>query len=95
MQSGRWGFGYPDTNHNFTTTGSSQQTAAFHAQTVVVRIACNQAVRVAFGSNPTATSTSMLITGGAVEYFITRGGHKVAVIQDSTAGACTVTEMTA
>lgn len=89
----RWGFGQEFLTHNFTTSGSSQATPAFNAQTQVVRIACNQAVRVAFGSAPTADANDLLIPSGGIEYFVVAPASKVAVLQDSAAGSCTVTEM--
>lgn len=93
--SGRWGFGYPGTNHAITTSGSSQQTSAFGAQTTVVRVICTQNARIAISDNPTASSTSMLIGAGVPECFVVKGGDKVAVIQDTAAGNFTATEMTA
>lgn len=95
MKEGRYGFGYPTDTQSITTTGASQASAAFSDVSIAIRIACTQATRVAFGTAPVATASSLLLTAGDVEYFVVRPGSKIAVLQDSVAGSLTVSEMTA
>jgi hypothetical protein len=59
-------------------TSASTQSAALAAK--VIRIAGISDLRLAFGSNPTATTTSMLLPAGGVEYFRFLPGEKVAVL---------------
>lgn len=65
-----------------TTSGSSQQSAAFNTATEVVRVkAVGGAVLVNFGANPTATANSTHLADGEVfEYFTGGVAGKVAVI---------------
>lgn len=93
--SGRWGFGYLGAVQSFTSTAASQATTAFNAQTTAIRVATTQAIRVVINDAPTALATSTLMPSGAVEYFVTKGGDKLALIWDTAAGNVTVTEMTA
>lgn len=60
--------------------GVSAQSNAFNSATEFVRVHTDEPVRIAFGSNPTAASTSMRMSAGATEYFGVKAGHKVAVI---------------
>jgi len=84
----------PGTVQNFTTSGSSQVSAAVGNTTSIVRVAVNQDTYVATGSEPTATTGSMLITAGGVEYLaVTPGVTKIAVLQVSDAGRASVTEL--
>lgn len=63
-------------------TGVSAQSVTFHAQTQIVRLHCDEACRVLFGPDPTATATSIRMAANQTEYFgIPIGlGYKVAVI---------------
>ena len=65
-----------------TTSGTSQQSSAFATTTKVVRIKpVGGAVLVNFGSNPTATTSSMYLADGeSFDYFSGEAGYKVAVI---------------
>jgi hypothetical protein len=84
----------PGTVQNFTTSGSSQAGNAVGNTTAIVRVAVNQDTYVATGSTPTATTGSMMITAGGVEYLaVTPGITKVAVLQVSAAGRASVTEL--
>ncbi len=63
--------------------GTSAQSNAFNAQTKVVRLHTDAICSVAFGSNPTATATSMRLPADHTEYFAVTPGHKVAVISNT------------
>lgn len=65
-----------------TTSGTSQQSAAFSSGTKVARVtAAGGAVRIKFGANPTATAASLYLADGDSFDFFTGGSTvKVAVI---------------
>ena len=84
----------PGTVQNITTSGSSQQSSAVGSGTTIIRIAVNADTYVAIGSNPTATTSSMLMPAGDVEFLVATGGvTKVAVLQVSAAGVASITEL--
>lgn len=58
------------------------QSAAFDSATRFVRINTTDDVRVEFGENPTAGSTSLRLGAGATEFFGVLPGHKLSVIAD-------------
>jgi ferric-dicitrate binding protein FerR (iron transport regulator) len=65
-----------------TTSGTSQQSAAFAATTGAVRVTVTGGdVRIKFGEDPTATAASLLLADGeSFDYFSGGAGGKVAVI---------------
>lgn len=65
-----------------TSSGTSQQSSTFAVSTEIVNISSyGGPVRVAFGSNPTATANSLLISDGqSIQYAPIGGTDKVAVI---------------
>lgn len=65
-----------------TTSGTSQQSAAFNTATKAVRVAVSGGnVRIKFGTNPTATAASMLLADGDSFDYVSSGAPvKVAVI---------------
>lgn len=67
--------------------GSAQSTAVTDES--IIRIVSESDIRVAFGTNPTATSTSTLIPAGVVEYFRLNVNDKVAVLS----GVANITTM--
>lgn len=85
----------PGTVQNITTSGSSQATAnAVGSSTAIVRVAVNQDTYVALGSTPTATTSSMLIPAGGVEFLaVVPNTTKVAVLQVSSSGVASITEL--
>lgn len=83
---------YPGTNQNITSTGSSQQSNAFGDDVSLVRIYCETDTYLAMGSNPTASTSSMIIPGGGVEYLCVNPAEKVAILQVSSAGKVTITQ---
>ena len=67
------------------TFSTSTQSAAFSAQTNIVRIHTDATCAIAFGSNPTATAASggtgsPRLVAGQTEYFGVNPGDKVAVL---------------
>jgi acyl dehydratase len=61
-----------------TTSGTSQQSAAFAGDTKWIAISSEAAVRVALGTNPTASATTRYVTAG-MSYLAVTGGTKIAV----------------
>lgn len=61
----------------------SVQSAAFNSGTSFVRVHADAVCSIAFGSNPTASATTMRLAAGAVEYFSVVPGHKIAVITNA------------
>lgn len=59
----------PGATQTVTYAGASAQSVAFAATTVLVRIQCDSICNIAFGSNPTATVTTIRLTAGQTEYF--------------------------
>ena len=84
----------PGTSQGLTTTGTSQQCAAFTANVSIVRVAVNQDTYLAIGTNPTATVNSLLMPAGSVEFFAVDSTDLIAVLQVSVAGRVSITELT-
>ena len=57
---------------------------AFNTATRLVRLTADSVCSVKFGTNPTASATTMRLEAGAVEYFAVQpgAGMKLAVIQN-------------
>tara|TARA_B100000508_G_C11258568_1_gene179935 strand:+ start:168 stop:464 length:297 start_codon:yes stop_codon:yes gene_type:complete len=77
-------------------TGSSAAIANGHSADIRdVRIVCTVDAYVEFGSNPTATTNSLIIPAYTPEHFKVQPGDKVAfLIVGSTTGQARVTELT-
>jgi hypothetical protein len=81
-----------------TTSGTSQQSAAFGAHTSEVRLVCfgTNGCYVSIGDNPTASdadNTSFILPPNVVEYFHVSPGQRVAVLQHTGASNLCVSEM--
>lgn len=84
----------PGTVTNITTSGTSQATAAVASTTGIVRVAVLEDTYVAVGADPTADDTCMVIAAGGVEFLaVTPGTSKIAVLQVTTAGIASITEL--
>lgn len=70
----------PKTTQKVTSSGSSVQSSAFGANIEYVRIVADADCHIAFGVNPTATTSSIYVPVDDVEYFKVSPGEKVAVI---------------
>lgn len=65
----------------FTASASNQQSSAFNARTNFVRVAATTAVKLQFGSNPDATSgTVIVMLANSTDYFGVEPGEKLAVV---------------
>jgi hypothetical protein len=81
----------------FTTSGTSQPTAAFGSQTYQIRVSTGaQSAFIKIGDGtPTAASTgdSAEVPANTIDYFSVSPGQKLACVQGSGAGLLSVTEM--
>lgn len=69
------------THQTVSVSGTSVQSTAFNAQTVLIRLYADAAMCVQIGTtNPTATATSLPLNANQTEYFIVRPGDKLAAI---------------
>jgi hypothetical protein len=82
----------PGTYQKVTTSGTSAQSSATQGTTTIVQLYADQDCYVAFGSNPTATTSTMFLPLGQILYVGVTPGHKIAVIQSTTAGTLFITE---
>lgn len=71
---------------------SSTQSSTLGATTKVVRLVSTTDCYVAFGSNPTATSSDLLLVAGVVEFFRVDPGSKIAALKVATAGLLSIAE---
>lgn len=77
---------YPEVANQFmTASGSSQQSAAFGANTRFIRVNCDTAISIEIGANPTATTTTARMAANQTEYFSVPFGKsfKIAVIDNT------------
>ena len=84
---------YPTASQNVSFTGSSAQSSAVAMTTWQVRLIADNDCYVAFGSNPTATTSGTWLPATSPEFFAVRPGDKIAVIQKSASGTLNVSEM--
>ena len=61
-------------------SGTSAQSAAFNKQTAMIRVETDSVCSIAFGTNPTATTSNMRMNAGDCEYFSVQPNQKIAVI---------------
>jgi hypothetical protein len=74
----------PGTDQTPVVIGAvSLQSAAFGANTRIVRIHTDAICSIAFGSNPTATTNTARMAANATEYFGVKPGDRVAVIANT------------
>lgn len=71
-------------SENITTSGTSQASSASSVGNELVRVSVTGgSIRVLVGANPTATTASILVLENTTEYFDTKNGDKVAVIDNA------------
>lgn len=68
------------TVQNVAIAGASAQSAAFNANTNIIRINTDAICAVLVGSSPTALTSSTRLVVGQTEYFGVKAGDKIAVI---------------
>ena len=72
----------PMSSENITSSATSAQSTVFDPECSFIRISTDTTVRIAFGSNPTATATGFRLPADVTEYFGVTAGQKVAVIDE-------------
>jgi hypothetical protein len=79
----------------FVMSVGSQATAAFGAQTYIIRVATGaQPAFIKIGDGtPTAAATDLVMGANQTEYFAVTPGQKCAVFNGGTAGSISITEM--
>lgn len=73
-------------------TGSAAASNAFGANTRVVRITATTDCFVAISANPTATTSSVYLPAGVVEYVRVNPSDKISAIRRAADGTLYVTE---
>lgn len=89
----RKGAYYPATTQGFTSSGASQQSGALQSTTNIIRIAVNQDTYIEIGTSPTATSNSLMMPAGSVEFLVVEPTYLVAFLQVTSAGRVSITEL--
>lgn len=89
---GGWQAIVPVSPQNVTVSSSSAQSAALGAGTTLVRLAATTDMWLAFGTNPTATTSGIFMPSGSIEYFGVSPGSKIAAIRDSADGKLNIVE---
>lgn len=83
---------FPGFSQRLQIGATSSQSIPMGATTGIVRLCPTSDCYVAFGANPTASSSSLLLPAGAVEYFGINPGDKIAVLQVSSGGYLSIIE---
>lgn len=63
--------------------GASAQSAAFNADTELIRVHTDAICSILVGANPTAAATNARLAAGQTEYFFVARNSKLAVITNS------------
>lgn len=74
------------TDQAVTISGTSAQSSAFNAGTHAVLLTCDSGCSIVFGSNPTATTSNVLLPADTPTPFVVVPGQKVAAIVNSSGG---------
>lgn len=67
----------------FVTFSTEAKSAAFNALTTFVRLHTDAICSIAFGKDPTATTSNKRMVAGQTEYFAVESGFKVSVIANT------------
>jgi len=65
------------------TIGTEESASAFSANTTYIRLHADATCSIAFGTAPTATTSTMRMVAGQTEYFVVIPGHRVSVISNT------------
>lgn len=63
--------------------GVAAQSAAFNAETKYIRVHTDAICSIAFGANPTATTSNKRLAANSTEYFGVKAGDKLSVIANT------------
>ena len=85
----------PDTTQKIAFSGTAAQSASIGSGgadgTITVRLRATEDCHVAFGSNPTATTSDLLLGAGETEYFEIAIGSKISAVRVGDSGDLYVT----
>lgn len=70
-------------SHQTVAIGTEADSVAFKDTTVVIRVHADAICSLAFGSAPTASTTTMRMAANQTEYFAVRPGDKLSVISNT------------
>jgi len=73
-------------------SSTSVQSSAFGASTHLVRLVATTNCYVAFGTDPTADTSSLLLIANVPEFFGVKPGEKVAVLRSASDGTLSIAE---
>lgn len=77
-------FGLPVVrSNNISMSGASAQSAAFNANTTLIRVHADAICSVLIGTNPTALTTDARMAADQTEYFAVAAGQKIAAISNA------------
>ncbi len=82
----------PGATQNVAIGSSSVQSTALGASTTLVRALATVDCWLAFGSNPTATTSGYLLVAGMENFIPVTAGSKIAVIRASVDGTLNIVE---
>ena len=82
----------PGTSQTVAYTGTAAQSSAFQLTTTLIRVIASTDCYLRFGSNPTATTSDMLLLANIPEYFGVTPGEKVSAIRSTASGTLYITE---
>lgn len=74
----------PSNTTQTVTYTTTTQSAAFNPSTRIIRVIADAAVYLEFGTNPTATATSLYLPSGQVEYIGIKGATIKVAAYDGT-----------
>lgn len=76
-----------------SSTAAAASSAAINQNTRFCRVTCDQDCYVTWGPSPqTATTSSMLLRAGQVEYLAVKPGWVISVIRATADGTLSITE---
>lgn len=73
----------PLATQTLTSSGASQQSAAFNAKTRMIQVHTDGIISLEFGSNPTVTTNSFRLAANTTVYFQVTPADKVAYITNT------------
>ena len=77
------GFGAPIANQTVAIGGGSLPSAAFSANTNLIRLNCDATCSILIGTSPIASTSTARMAANQTEYFGVLPGQKVAVISNT------------
>ena len=73
----------PLATQTLTSSGASQQSAAFNAKTKMIQVHTDGIISLEFGANPTVTTNSFRLAANTTMYFEVLPASKVAYITNT------------